>query len=105
MFKAELSYSGDDGEKIDDVLSIKKGSDGSYIVVINGRVEGYTDREYAETLIGQAHDVLEKGKIVSLIDDEEDENAESSEQSENSKAESAVSEVSEKSNTSEKSAA
>ena len=105
VFKAELSYSGDDGEKIDDVLSIKKGSDGSYIVVINGRVEGYTDREYAETLIGQAHDVLEKGKIVSLIDDEEDENAESSEQSENSKAESAVSEVSEKSNTSEKSAA
>lgn len=89
VFKAELSYSGDDGEKAEDVLSIKKSGDGSYIVVLNGRIEGFADREYAEALIGQAHDVLEEGKIVSLTDsEEEDEELESSQLSEFSEEES-----------------
>ncbi len=83
VFKAELSYSGTEGEKVTDVLSLRKGSDGSYIVVLNDRVEGYTEREYAEKLIAQANNITKKGMIESLLAaDEDDENAEDSQTSE-----------------------
>ena len=79
VYRADLHYSGKDGETVEDSIVLKKGKDGSYIVVLNGIVGGYTDREYAEKLIGQAHDALTKGKIENLrVDDEEDPDAEES---------------------------
>ena len=47
-----------EGEKsIKDVLTIKKGADGSCIVYLNDMLLGYTDRKYAEKLAAQTDKV------------------------------------------------
>lgn len=93
VFSAQLSYSGDDGEKAEDKLVLKKGKDGSYIVVLNDRVEGYTDREYAQSLIAQVDKIQQKGMVENLRGDDDEEES----------SEPASSEASEKTDTSKNS--
>ncbi len=75
VFRIVMSYSADD-EKQTDTLVIYKGSDDSYAVMLNDRIEGYTDRDYAEKLIGQADKISGSKSIERLKTD--DENSESS---------------------------
>ena len=75
VFRIVMSYSADD-EKQTDTLVIYKGSDDSYAVMLNDRIEGYTDRDYAEKLIGQADKISGSESIERLKTD--DENSESS---------------------------
>ncbi|MBQ8132865.1 MAG: DUF4340 domain-containing protein [Clostridia bacterium] len=75
VFRIAMSYSADD-EKQTDTLVIYKGSDDSYAVTLNDRIEGYTDRDYAEKLIGQADKISGTKSIERLnTDDEESESS------------------------------
>ena len=78
IFKTELSYSKQGEKSIKDVLTIKKGADGSCIVYLNDMLLGYTDRKYAEKLAAQTDKVSGEAELENLLSDTDDENVEES---------------------------
>ncbi len=89
IFNAEFSYRDKDKKELTETLTIKQSEDGSCIVLVNGIVEGYTDRDYAARLIDQTDKITGKEDLPGLNDSEgssvdssgeEDSSSDSSEQ-------------------------